>query len=217
MQPLKTHINIAIADDHPMVVKGIESMLRDYDMISIEQIYNNGEELMNGIKMRQPDVLLLDLHMPKLHGSEVLPQIVENYPAISVLIVTNEGRMENVQKMMEKGALGYVLKTTDQQTLIEAIVTVHNGKQYLDKFLKEPLMEYILNEKKRAERSPSLSRREKEMLHLIVDGYTNQEIAKALFLGQRTVETYRYNLMAKLEVKNVADLVRKTIEEQLLR
>lgn len=217
MQPFLGQISVALADDHPMVIKGIENMLQDHPNIIIEQVYTNGTELMNGLKVHQPDVLLLDLHMPKFDYHEALTFMVENYPTISILIVTNVEQLENVQQVLEKGALGYLLKSTDQHTLIEAIITVRNGKSYIDRELKEPLLEYVISEKRRSADVPSLSRREKQMLELIVKGLTNQQIAATLFLGQRTVETYRYNLMAKLKVKNTAALVRKAIEENLLR
>ncbi|WP_118975970.1 response regulator [Taibaiella koreensis] len=209
-------MQIAIADDHPMVIKGIQNMLRDYPHISIGQVYENGKQLMDGLKQQQPDVLLLDIHMPYANGNTLMPQIIGLYPALSVLVLTNVEQPYQVKQMMEQGALGYLLKSTDQETLVAALTKVYAGKQYIDALLKAPLQAHIIAERKKALTLPSLSRREKEVLQLIVAGSTNQEIAATLFLGQRTVETYRLNLMAKLAVKNTASLVRKAIEDQLL-
>jgi len=211
-ETFKHSIDISIADDHPMVVRGIQNMLNDYPQFNILHIYNDGREIIVGLKEKEPSVLLLDIHMPYMNGDELLPIIKTTYPAIAVLMLTNVEQPSHVQKMMENGASGYLLKSTDQQTLIDAITQIYNGKQYIDKQLEAPLAEYVANEKKRASIIPSLSRREKEILELIVKGYTNQEISEKLFLGQRTVETYRYNLMAKLGVKNVVNLVKKATE-----
>ncbi len=214
---MKTSIKIAIADDHPMVIRGIRNMLEDYPNIEVSHIFSHGKEVMEGLKAMPPDVLLLDIHMPGMNGDELLPLITEQFPSMSVLILTNTEQAEWVTQMIKKGALGYLLKSTDQQTLVKAIETVHAGKEYIDSQLKDVLLKYMLDEQKKAASQPSISRREKEVLKLIVEGCTNQQIAEQLFLGQRTVETYRLNLMTKLNVKNTATLVRKVIEDGLLK
>ncbi len=213
---MKVDIHVSIADDHPMVARGICNMLRDYAYIIVDDVYESGKELQMGIKKRQPDVLLLDINMPYINGDILLPQIVSDYPLVSVLVITNIADPETVQSLMEKGAKGYLLKSTDQQTLVETIERVNKGKEYIDRRLRQSMHEYVIQKRKRAAVTPSLSRREKQILQLITEGYTNQQIAAELFLGQRTVETYRLNLMAKLEVKNMALLIRKAIEEKLV-
>jgi DNA-binding NarL/FixJ family response regulator len=213
---MKIPIKIGIADDHPMVIRGIRNMLEDYPNIEILQVFSNGKEVLQGLKNATPDVLLLDIHMPGMNGDELLPLIRESFPNLSVLILTNIEQAEWVQRMMNEGASGYLLKSTDQQTLVTAIEKVHAGKEYIDSQLKEAVLEYMLREQKKAAALPSISRREKEVLKLIVEGCTNQQIAEQLFLGLRTIETYRLNLMTKLNVKNTASLVRKAIEDQLI-
>lgn len=213
---MNLNIKVAIADDHPMVVKGIQNMLQEYTNIEIVHVFEHGKQILPGIKELEPDVLLLDLHMPGIKGYDLLPQLIETYPSLAVLVLTNSDQPNVVQEMFDKGALGYLLKSTDQKTLMLAIENVYRGKQYLDIHLKESFIEYAINENKRKNSIPAISRREKEVLGLIVDGFTNQEIAAKLFLGQRTVETYRLNLMTKLDVKNTASLVRKAIQEQLI-
>ncbi len=213
---MKIPIKIGIADDHPMVIRGIRNMLEDYPNIEILQVFCNGKEVLQGLKNATPDVLLLDIHMPGMNGDELLPLIRESFPNLSVLILTNIEQAEWVQRMMNEGASGYLLKSTDQQTLVTAIEKVHAGKEYIDSQLKEAVLEYMLREQKKAAALPSISRREKEVLKLIVEGCTNQQIAEQLFLGLRTIETYRLNLMTKLNVKNTASLVRKAIEDQLM-
>jgi len=213
---MKPHIRIAIADDHPMVIRGIRNMLDDYPEIKIIRTFSDGKELLLGLQAEQPDVLLLDLHMPQIGGDMLLPEITATYPAVAVLVLTNVEQPVTVQQILDAGAAGYLLKSTDQQTLIEAIGSVNAGKQFIDRQLREPLLAHVITEKKRKAAIPPLSRREKEMLKLIVEGMTSQEIADKLFLGLRTVETYRYNLIAKMGVKNTAALVKKALDEHLI-
>ncbi len=205
------HIRIAIADDHPMVIRGIQNMLLDYPHIAIEDVYINGDELKKGIERRQPDVLLLDLNMPIINGDELLPVIVKKYPCVNVLVLTNIDKAFQIAQVLSMGALGYLLKSTEQSILVAAIDSVYMGKQFVDASLKELLSETMSKAKKK-NLLPTISKREKEILQLILQEHTNQEIADQLFLSFRTVETYRLSLMAKMNVRNTAGLVKMAIE-----
>lgn len=214
MSAIKTTIHVALADDHPMVVQGVANMLEGVPHILLEEVYEHGRILLTGLQRKQPDVLLLDLHMPHHTGIEILPELVRLYPDMSILVLTNVEDPVIVEQMLEKGALGYLLKSTDKDHLVQAIESVHRGKQFIDAAVKEILLDHVLEEKKKALSRPTFTRREQEMLQLIVEGLNNKEIAAKLFLGQRTVETYRLNMMMKLGVKNLACLIRKAIEEK---
>lgn len=204
-------ISVMIADDHQMVIRGLCDMLHDVPHIEVTGTYATGKELLSALKRQQPDVLILDIQMPEMPGDEAAPLIEQQYPAIRILVLTNSDQAFHAQSMLQKGALGYLLKNTDPDTLIKAIETVHGNRQFIDPYMKEKLLEDMLNSKKETDTTPTLSRREQEILQLIALEYTSVEIAEKLFLSQRTVNNYRLNLLYKLDVKNTAGLVRKAI------
>jgi DNA-binding NarL/FixJ family response regulator len=206
------NIRIAIADDHPMIIGGLQNMLSNHSHIVLTATYANGEELLKGLQQDVPDVLLLDIQMPDKTGDELAPVILKKYPTLKILTLTNLDSTLYMHNMLRHGAQGYVLKTTDPKTVIAAIETVYNGGQYLDATMKDKLEQFTSRLKKEAFLKPKLTSREKEILRLIVIGDTSQEIADKLFIGFRTVEYYRLNILFKLDVKNTAALVKKALE-----
>jgi DNA-binding NarL/FixJ family response regulator len=214
MQPL---IKIAITDDHPLVITGIEKVLAGFKHFELTGSYQNGEDLLNGLKNQQPDVLLLDIQMPGQNGDELARIIHKQYPAIRILALTGFDTPFYVRSMLQSGCKGYLLKNTGQQTLIEAIETVYRGEQYIEAGLKEALLGNMLKlRKQKSSATPALTDREKDVLKLIVAEYSSPEIAKELFLSLRTVENYRLHLLQKLQVKNTAGLVKAALELDLL-
>lgn len=205
-------IKIAIADDHPLVINGLKDMLEGNKGIIICASYLNGEELLNGLKTKQPDVLLLDIQMPGQGGDEIAIIISKEYPEIKILTLTNFDNTLYVNNMLKNGAIGYLLKNTDQKTLIKAILSVAKGEIYLDAKMKERMEEFQKQNFRNSSTKQVLTNREKDILNLIVKGFNNSEIAKTLFLSSRTIENYRSNLYLKLEVKNTAGLIKKAIE-----
>lgn len=205
------NIRINIADDHPMVINGMKEMLSHYKQIEIVNTYRNGTDLMNGLKNSLPDVLLLDIQMPGQSGDELTPLILKAYPSIRILAITNFDNTLYVNNMLQNGALGYLLKNTDEQTLVSAIETVFQNKQFLKPEMDEKLKEFRRQLKRQTSAKFSLTPREKQILQLIINECSSQEIAAQLNLSLRTVENYRLNLSLKLEVKNMAGLVRKAI------
>jgi DNA-binding NarL/FixJ family response regulator len=207
-------ISIAIADDHPMVIKGLQNMLHDFKQISIVDTYENGNELLQGLKKQQPDVLLLDIQMPGMQGDELAKIISEEYPGISILTLTNLDQPFHVEHMMHSGALGYLLKSTNADKLLDAIQTVAKGKQYIDPVMKEQILDemyHVRKDKAAMGTPPKLSRREQELLQLIAKEFTSQEIADQWCVSLRTVENHRVNLLYKLGVKNSVGLVMKAM------
>ncbi len=204
------NINLTIADDHPVVLHGIQRMLQDAAHIRVFDICYNGGDLLLCLKKQQPDVLLIDIQMPGKNGDELAKIINEEYPRISILALTNMNQTFHVRNMLMSGALGYLLKSSDPHILLKAIETVYSGKQFIDPVMKEMMLEESIVV--RNVDTPALTLREKEMLELIVNEYTSQEIAEKLCLSNRTIENYRLNLQFKLGVKNTAGLVRKAIQ-----
>jgi DNA-binding NarL/FixJ family response regulator len=208
-------LKLAIADDHPIVANGILSILRDVPGITVTDIYNNGHSLLNGIKERQPDVLLLDMQLPDINGPELATIILKNYPQVRILILSSTDVLLMVKKMLKLGCMGYILKDSDDLTILKAIETVQNGGQFLSPVLQQQLVEDMFRTKKTDRKTTTLTRREKEILQLIVHEHTNQEIADKLFISLHTVENHRISLLHKLEVKNTAGLVKVALETGL--
>ncbi len=205
-------IKIAITDDQSIVQNGLQKILENAAGIALCGIYSNGGQLLEGLSVLQPDVLLLDIQMPGLSGLEVAAIVGKKYPAIKIIALTNMNIIVQVKKMLQLGCVGYLLKDTSPETLILAIETVYEGGQYLS----EDIRTEIQQQQAGIVLKPQVTRREKEILKLIVDEYTNQQIADTLYLSLRTVENHRNNLLQKLNVKNTAGLVKIALTEGLI-
>lgn len=204
-------IKVAIVDDHPMIINGLKNMLQGYSHIVITGAYNEGEELLKGLHKQQPDVLLLDIQLPGKPGDELAPLILKHYPAIRILALTNFSSALYLATMMRQGAMGYLLKTTKQDTLIEAIETVYRYEEFIEPSLRAKLEQDTQKNSKIIYSQLSLTIREKEVLRLLAAGKSNQEIADELFIGYHTVRNYRARIFDKLEVSSISELVKKTL------
>jgi DNA-binding NarL/FixJ family response regulator len=205
-------IRVAIVDDQVIILNGLQKILADAPHVKIEGVYNNGDDLLVAMEKNIPDVLLLDIQMPGKSGPELAMIIAKKYPTVKMIALTNVDVISQVKQMLQKGCLGYLLKDVSPEILLKAIETVHNGEQ----FLKEEFKTQLLNSLSGNESNHLITRREKEILKLIVEENTNQEIAGKLFLSLRTVENHRNNLLQKLQVKNTAGLVKIAIQEGLI-
>lgn len=205
-------IRVAIVDDQVIILNGLQKILADAPHVKIEGVYNNGDDLLEAMEKNIPDVLLLDIQMPGKSGPELAVIIAKKYPSVKMIALTNVDVITQVKQMLQKGCLGYLLKDVSPEILLKAIETVHNGQQ----FLKEDFKTQLLNSLSGNESNHLITRREKEILKLIVEENTNQDIAGKLFLSLRTVENHRNNLLQKLQVKNTAGLVKVAIQEGLI-
>jgi DNA-binding NarL/FixJ family response regulator len=211
-------INVTITDDHPLAVAGLKNMLFSYDNIEVRHTYSNGAELLAGLKTEQPDVLLLDVQLPDIKGDELAKSIHTKYPNIKILAITSLDAPIHVKAMLRNGCTGYLLKNTDVQTLINAIEEVHKGVEYIEPSIKEQMLQNLLHYRKQpSTKMPSLTRRETEILHLIIEEKTNQQIADKLFLSLRTIENHRFSLFQKLNVNNTVGLVKVAIQLGLIQ
>lgn len=205
-------IQLAITDDQVIILNGLQKILADVQNIRITGVYNNGDELLEGIAKEQPDVLLLDIQMPGKSGIELAAIITKQYRNIKIIALTNIDVVAQIKKILQQGVMGYLLKDASPETIINAIETVYGGEQYI----QEQLRQLLLSSLSASNSKQIVTRREKEILQLIVDEFTNQEIADKLFLSLRTVENHRNNLLQKLDVKNTAGLVKIAIQEGLV-
>ena len=205
-------INVAIVDDQVIILNGLQKILAEAEHIRVSALYNSGTELLEGLEAAQPDVLLLDIQMPDKSGIELAGIISKKYPAVKMIALTNVDVLTQMKQMLQKGCLGYLLKDVSPQILINAIETVHGGEQFLNETLKKQLLSSLSGQ----DNKQIITRREKEILKLILEENTNQDIAHKLFLSLRTVENHRNNLLQKLNVKNTAGLVKIALQEGLV-
>jgi DNA-binding NarL/FixJ family response regulator len=208
-------IKLAITDDHLLVINGLKTMLAPYKHISVIYETTAAGALLQALTAIQPDVLLLDIQMPDMDGMELCKLVRKSYPDIRIIALTNFMESHYIKQMLRNGAMGYLLKNTDQDTLLAAIEKVYAGEQYLDATLQRNMLNEMITGQKRTAYDIPLTKREKEILKLIAEEHSNQEIADMLFISLRTVETHRLNLTQKLAVKNTAGLVKEAIKRGL--
>jgi len=193
--------NVFIVDDHYMVIEGIRSLLQSDRDIELTGHAMTAASCLAFLNTQLPDVILMDISLPDISGIELCREVKAKYPSVFIIGLSTFNQQSFIQKMMDNGASGYVLKNASQDELTTAIATVMKGKIYLSEEASRTL-------RKENESAIVLTRREKEVLGLISDGMTNAEIAEKLFISVTTVDTHRKNLLAKFETKNTASLIK---------
>jgi DNA-binding NarL/FixJ family response regulator len=203
-------IKLFIVDDHYMVIEGIHSLLQNEKDIEWMGHATNAASCLAVLQQQLPDIILMDINLPDKSGIDLCEEVKQKYPGVFVLGLSTFNQQSFIEKMMNNGASGYVIKNATRQELTEAIHTVVKGKQYLSFEAAVALRKPDTNN------IPVITRREKEVLELIAGGMTNNEIALKLFISSTTVDTHRKNLLAKLEAKNTASLIRIAAQLQLI-
>jgi DNA-binding NarL/FixJ family response regulator len=203
-------IKVFIVDDHYMVIEGIRSLLQNEKSIEWAGHAMNADSCMAYLNNQQPDIILMDISMPGKSGIDLCKEVKEKYPSIFIIGLSTFNQQSFIQKMIDNGASGYVLKNATQEELMEGISNVIRGKTYLSIEAAQSLHKSTNGE------MPVLTRREKEVLELIAAGLTNPEIAGKLFISVTTVDTHRKNLLAKFDVKNTALLIRMAVQMELI-
>lgn len=204
-------IKIVIADDHQVVRAGIRRLLSIEKSIHILDEACDGLEAIEKIKYYKPDVVLLDIFMPRLTGIEVLPKIKMNNPEVFVIMLTAYEDSEHLELALKAGADGYLSKEVGFRELIDAIHRVTDGERVFSQSILRILNKRYSPGKQDNTNSISITKREQEILNLIAQGNTNAKISDILNISIRTVESHRYNLMHKLDIKNTAELVRYAV------
>ncbi|MEO6454813.1 MAG: response regulator transcription factor [Ginsengibacter sp.] len=206
-------IRVFIVDDHPVVIEGIHSLLQNEKDIEWAGHAMNAASCLGFFVNNTADVVLMDISMPGMDGIELCSILKEKYPGIFILGLSTFNQGLYIKKMMENDASGYILKNSSKDELLRAIHTVHRGDIFFSGEAGEALTEYQKSSKAQL---PELSPREKEILGLIAEGFTNPQIAEKIFLSPFTVDSHRKNLLAKLNVKNTASLIRLAVERRLI-
>jgi len=214
---MSTPIRVLLVDDHQMLREGLRSLLAQQPGIEVVGEATDGREAVRLAEDLSPSVIVMDVSMPGLNGVEATRQVVANVPGAKVLALSVHADKRFVDRMLEAGAAGYLLKTAAFRELVTAISEVAAGQVYLGPRVAGPLVKDYLGFA--ADREPSplslLTPREREVLQLLAEGKPTREIAALLFLSQKTVDVHRQNLMRKLQVRNLAELVKYAIREGL--
>jgi DNA-binding NarL/FixJ family response regulator len=209
-------IRLAIIDDHAVVLDGLKTMLSAFENLEVVFTTQSAGELLDHFQSHLPDVLLMDIQMPEINGIDLCKQITKQYPSIKLVAFTSFDDSNYVKQIFRSGAKGYLLKNSDKHTIVKAIETVMRGEEYMDETIKKILLQESITGQRRSIFDVPLTKREKEILKLIADGLSSQEIAGQLFISLRTVETHRLNLNQKLDVKNTAGLVKEAMKRGLI-
>jgi DNA-binding NarL/FixJ family response regulator len=209
-------IRLAIVDDHAVVLDGLKTMLNAFENLEVVYTTQSGRQLMEHFQSNAPDVLLMDIQMPEINGIDLCKQITKQHPSVKVIAFTSFDDSNYVKQIFRSGAKGYLLKNSDKQTIVKAVETVMQDEEYMDDAIKKILLQESITGHRRSIFEVPLTKREKEILKLIADGLSSQEIAETLFISLRTVETHRLNLNQKLDVKNTAGLVKEAIKRGLI-
>lgn len=211
-------VSIVLADDHPVVRRGMRSLLESEPDFSVVGEAGDGLEIVRMVERLQPDILLLDLMMPSLSGLEALRIIHQRAPRLRVVVLSMHSNNAFVAEALKNGANGYVLKGSTEEDLVRAVREVAAGKRFLSAPVTEKAIEAYIEQSRTAEIDPheTLTPREREVLQLAAEGNTSTEIAARLHLSHRTVENHRANLMRKLGIQNQTELVRYALRRGLI-
>lgn len=210
---------LVLIDDHPMLIRGLKNMLECAEDLKVIGTYLNAETFLDACKVKdnRPEILLMDISMPGMNGELLAETLQQQYPDIIVIVFTNMEQRYYLRSMIRKGVLGYVLKSSGEFVLLEAIRTVQEGKLYFDPLIREEGLKVLKTEHTTTSQPLMLTEREKEVLKLIAENYNSNEIAEKLYISKRTVDFHRTNLLLKLDAKGPASMVKKAIDLGLIR
>ena len=207
---------ILIVDDHKIVRDGIKSLLDgEKDFVIIGEA-SDGKEAISFLEDKNPTLIIMDINMPNMDGIEATRMIKAGFPSIKVLALTMVADSHKIRSMIEAGASGYILKSSNKEDLLTALQNVIKGQVHFSDEATRAILEEMINPNLKKSVGFEITDREKDVLKLIVDEFTNQEVAEKLFISVRTVDAHRRNLLQKIGAKNTAGLVKFAIENKLV-
>ena len=212
-------IRVAIVDDHQLVRAGIAALLRNEPDIEVVIEASDGQEVLAKLGALSPDVVLMDISMPTMNGIEATTRIRHAGWATKILVLTQYDHEEYIKRVMQAGASGYILKSALADELLRGIRAVFRGEQFFTPAVSRVMVDSYIKQASGMPAGPrngTLTNREREILQLIAEGNTNQQIAQRLFISVRTVEFHRANIIEKLGVHDTASLVKKAIQMKLI-
>ncbi|WP_397444553.1 response regulator [Polaribacter sp. R77954] len=218
-------INVVLADDHVLVRDGIKALLEDQLDITVIDEASNGKEALQVISKNKPDVLIVDIRMPEMNGIEVVAEINKHHKKVKTLVLSMHDSEEYVVQSIQAGADGYLLKGSSKEEFLKAVHKVASGEKYFTGDVSTIIMSNFVNgnvtkksvAKVEVKTLPfKLTKRERQILELVLELKNNKDIADELNISKRTAEVHRFNLMKKLAVKNLMELTNKAKEFQLI-
>lgn len=208
---LTDKINILIVDDHPVVIEGVKTLLKDVDFVNVAGSCNDAASARRFLDGNIIDILLLDINLPDTNGMELCLELKKKNKNLKIIALSNYSERSMINKMIENGASGYLLKNAGSRELEEAIVSVLDNKHYFSAEVTTKLLEPSANTI-----IPKLTRREKEILQLIAEGESSNAIAEKLYISLLTVETHRRNIIQKFQTGNMFSVLRIAIENKII-
>jgi DNA-binding NarL/FixJ family response regulator len=215
-------VKILIADDHQLIIDTITILLKDAPDIDVLDEANNGNEVLAILSRRKIDLVLMDIEMPELNGIETTRQIHEKYPDVKIMALSGTKDGKTISQMLEAGASGYVLKNCTKDELLSAIRKIARGSKYFSSDVSEAMMNTFAEAKERQKSMQNvltkdhLTVREIEIIRLIAEGLSNSEIAEKLVRSPRTIDTHRTNIMKKINVHNIAGVIKYAMTNGIL-
>jgi len=212
-------IRVLIADDHTLFRKGVKRLLEDSDVAHVVGEASDGIEAVRKAKDLSPDVILMDISMPNLNGIEATQQLLKRDSDTRVLILTMHDNEKYIGRILRAGAAGYLLKDTASADFLSAIRAVHRGDSYLSPSISRMILNGLFQEKdsrRTKSRVNTLTPREREVLTLLAEGKSNKEIGDVLYISPKTVDVHRTNIMKKLDIHSIVQLVKYAIQQGLV-
>ena len=204
-------IKIIVVDDHPMVIEGMKAMLNQIRYVELCATASNAYEAMEKVKENQPDLVITDINMPEISGVELTSKLKKEFPNLKIIGMSTFNERSYIAQMIQNGADGFLVKSASKEEIETAISSVLEGKMHLSSDAG-----MSTSEQKELKNQPTLTSREKEILTLISEGFTNPQIAEKLFISLYTVETHRKNLLSKFNTNNTASLIKIAATNGLL-
>lgn len=206
-------INILIADDHPLIAQGIKNTFENNSEFHIAAILENGKQVIDFLKTNKVDIALLDIDMPIMDGIKCAKEIIRNHQNTKVAMLSMHQETSIIKELINIGVKGYMLKTVPSNELLQAVKTIYKGKEFFSSDVTKALLfnQSTKTSNDHVEKSSlleQLTAREKEIITYVANGFTNNQIGEKLFISPRTVDTHRTNIMKKLDIHNVASLIR---------
>jgi len=212
----KEKIRILVADDHPVVRKGLQSCLAKQDRLKLVGEAEDGNEALVKARELSPDVVLMDINMPRMNGLAVTEVLRKECPSVKVLVLTIHNNREYIFRIIQSGAHGYVSKEAPPEELFKAIESVYAGEPFFSADIARAALNQIVSSGGKKEPFSQLTDREREVLILIAEGQSNKEIANKLGIGVRTIETHRERIMRRLDIHSVAGLTKFAIAHGMI-
>lgn len=209
-------LKILIVDDHQILIDGIEAMLQDVDGFEVVAKLLDGKLALSYLTNNKVDILLTDLYMPRMTGIELTQRVKKEFPDVKVLALSVSYDVSIVHDLMDAGISGFILKTIGRNELIEAINEVSKGNVYFSREVSNEILRSLANRNDLEEETYRLTDREIEILKLIAQEFSNADIAKQLYISERTVETHRKNIYRKTNTKTIVGLIKYAVERKLI-